>query len=159
MTKIRITKQFTFEMAHALLGYDGLCQNIHGHSYHFDVTLIGEPIQDPASPKYGMIMDFGDLKRLVNEEVISAYDHALLLNDQSDKILVDTLLHHFEKIVLVPFQPTTENLLADFAKRIQKKLPSDVRLFSLKLRETDSSFAELYTDDNFDPSNPADIIW
>ncbi|MDL2326986.1 6-carboxytetrahydropterin synthase, partial [Bacteroidales bacterium OttesenSCG-928-A14] len=112
MTKIRITKQFTFEMAHALHGYDGLCRNIHGHSYHFDVTLIGSPIQDVASPKYGMIMDFGDLKRLVNEEIIGGYDHALLLCEQNDSTLIETLRQHFEKIVLVPFQPTTENLLA-----------------------------------------------
>lgn len=148
MAKIRITKQFTFEMAHALTGYDGLCKNIHGHSYHFDVTLIGEPICDSNSSKCGMIMDFGDLKKLVNDEIVTRYDHALLLNEKSDRELVSVLKQHFDKIVMLDFQPTTENLLADFAERVQKKLPSGVQLFSLKLRETDSSYAEWFAEDN-----------
>lgn len=135
-------------MAHALMGYDGLCKNIHGHSYHFDVTLIGEPLQLETSPKCGMIMDFGDLKKLVHDEVIREYDHALLLNEKIDKELIATLGLHFEKVVLLPFQPTTENLLTDFARRIEKKLPSGVQLFSLKLRETDTSFAEWFAEDN-----------
>lgn len=135
-------------MAHALMGYDGLCKNIHGHSYHFDVTLIGEPLQLETSPKCGMIMDFGDLKKLVQDEIIREYDHALLLNAKVDKALVATLGQHFEKVVLPPFQPTTENLLTDFASRIGKKLPPGVRLFSLKLRETDTSFAEWFAEDN-----------
>ncbi len=64
MSKIRITKEFHFEMAHTLLGYDGPCRNIHGHSYELKVTLLGVPIDDPKNPKLGMVMDFGDLKKL-----------------------------------------------------------------------------------------------
>jgi len=65
MAKIRITKQFTFETAHALYGYDGKCRNIHGHSYKLDVTVIGEPITDMDNVKCGMVIDFGDLKHIV----------------------------------------------------------------------------------------------
>lgn len=148
MAIIRITKQFTFEMAHALVQYDGLCKNIHGHSYHFDVTVSGEPCNDQASPKQGMLIDFGDLKKVVNKEVIEPFDHALVLNNTVDTELAETLKRNYDKIVLVPFQPTTENFLIEFAQRIQKKLPSEVQLFSLKLRETDRSFAEWYASDN-----------
>ncbi len=63
MTKIRLTKQFAFEMAHSLWNYDGLCKNIHGHSYKLDVTVIGKPIDDESNNKQGMVMDFIDLKR------------------------------------------------------------------------------------------------
>lgn len=64
MSKIRITKQFNFETGHALYGYDGKCKNVHGHSYKLSVTVIGEPITDSNHVKFGMVIDFSDLKKL-----------------------------------------------------------------------------------------------
>jgi len=148
MPNIRITKEFRFEMAHALLGYDGLCSNIHGHSYQLSVTLIGCPANDPADAKNGMVMDFGELKTIVKSEIIEYFDHALVLNTatpEKEKILSMPL---FKKIVFLPYQPTCENLLSDFAGRIAKHLPDNVKLHNLKLRETNSSFAEWFTEDN-----------
>src|SRR5690606_19328834 len=108
MTKIRLTRLFTFEMAHALSGYDGACRNIHGHSYKLQVTVIGTPLEATEHPKNGMVMDFGDLKEMVNKALLNELDHALLLNENSEPELVETLqkLHH--KLVLVPYQPTCE---------------------------------------------------
>ena len=63
--KIRVTKVFNFEMAHALQGYDGLCSNIHGHSYELSVTIKGSPEENTASPKLGMVMDFSVLKKIL----------------------------------------------------------------------------------------------
>ncbi len=142
MSIIKITKQFSFEMAHALRNYDGLCRNIHGHSYKMDITLAGQPLQDESSPKNGMVMDFGDLKRLVNEEIISLLDHALVLNAKTDRQLIETLKQNYEKIVVVDFQPTTENLLGFIAQKIQSRLDSAVKLCCVRLRETDTSYAE-----------------
>ena len=142
MSIIKITKQFSFEMAHALRNYDGLCRNIHGHSYKMDITLTGQPLHDENSPKNGMVMDFGDLKRLVNEEIISLLDHALVLNAKTDAQLVDVLKQNYEKIVSVDFQPTTENLLGFIAGKLQKRLPETVTLVCIRLRETDTSYAE-----------------
>ncbi len=142
MSIIKITKQFSFEMAHALRNYDGLCRNIHGHSYKMDITLAGQPLQDESSPKNGMVMDFGDLKRLVNEEVISLLDHALVLNAKTDAQLIDTLKQNYEKIVTVDFQPTTENLLIFISEKIKKRLPVTVKLCRIRLRETDTSYAD-----------------
>ena len=73
MPLIRITKEFKFEMAHALKGYDGPCQNIHGHSYELKVTVSGNPIVDESNPKLGMVMDFGDLKNLANNDLIGVF--------------------------------------------------------------------------------------
>ena len=67
MSKIRITKEFSFETGHALYGYDGKCRNVHGHSYHLSVTVIGNPITDSSHVKLGMVIDFGDLKKIVKE--------------------------------------------------------------------------------------------
>ena len=98
---IRITKEFKFEMAHALKGYDGLCRNIHGHSYELLVTISGYPISDSNSPKLGMVMDFGDLKQIVRSTIVDVYDHALVLNNTYPKELIDNLGKNFEKVILV----------------------------------------------------------
>ena len=80
MKKIRITKEFTFETGHAPYGYDGKCRNVHGHSYHLSVTVIGQPIANISEVKLGMVMDFGDLKKVVKEEVVDPFDHATVFN-------------------------------------------------------------------------------
>ena len=148
MNKIRITKHFDFESAHALYGYDGKCKNIHGHSYHLHVTVIGEPIEDDKNPKNGMVMDFGDLKVIVKNEIVTKVDHAVVLNNNSPhRELANTINDHAHKVVLVPYQPTSENMLIDFAERIQKHLPQNVLLHSLKLYETANSYAEWHADD------------
>ena len=148
MPTIRITKEFTFEMAHALFGYDGKCKNIHGHSYKLDVCVIGEPIKDVNHPKYGMLIDFGDLKKIVKSEVVDIMDHAIMLNINSPhKALADELKDSGHDIVEVNYQPTSENMVTDFAKKIQLKLPENMKLHSLKLRETATAFAEWYASD------------
>lgn len=149
MARIRLTKEFTFESAHALEGYDGKCRHIHGHSYRLYVTIIGEPIADPANPKYGMVMDFGALKALVGEEVVDRMDHAFVMRrtESADEVSM-VLSEGFGNVVLVDYQPTCENMLADFAARISRRLPEGVALHSLKMYETATSFAEWYAEDN-----------
>ena len=149
MAKIRLTKEFTFESAHALDGYDGLCREIHGHSYRLFVTIKGEPICEEGNPKMGMVMDFGDLKRIVNSEIVDRLDHSFVLRDSEQNVeLKETLSAKFSKVVLVDYQPTCENMLADFAARISGRLPEGVKLHSLKMHETATSFAEWYAEDN-----------
>jgi 6-pyruvoyltetrahydropterin/6-carboxytetrahydropterin synthase len=83
MTKIRVTKYYDFEMAHALWNYDGLCKNIHGHSYKLHVTVIGVPIDDSSSTKDGMVIDFSDLKRIVKTKIVDVFDHSFVVNKNS----------------------------------------------------------------------------
>ncbi|MCK0130337.1 6-carboxytetrahydropterin synthase [Flavobacteriaceae bacterium F08102] len=148
MSKIRVTKHFDFETAHALYGYDGKCKNIHGHSYQLYVTVIGEPINDATHVKNGMVIDFGDLKRIVNTEIIDLFDHATVLNNNSPhKALAKSIEAHSSKVILVNYQPTSENLIIDFAQRIQRNLPKSVTLHSLKLYETNNSYAEWFASD------------
>ncbi|MDO4228437.1 MAG: 6-carboxytetrahydropterin synthase [Capnocytophaga sp.] len=149
MTKIRITKKFDFEAGHALYGYDGKCKNMHGHSYKLYVTVIGEPINDPNNVKHGMVIDFGDLKRIVTEQIINKFDHGMIFNANSPHLhLASELQSKDHHIILVDYQPTSENLVIDFAQRIKKQLPSNVTLFSLRLQETESSYAEWFASDN-----------
>jgi 6-pyruvoyltetrahydropterin/6-carboxytetrahydropterin synthase len=134
-------------MAHALLGYDGLCKNIHGHSYTLIVTVIGSPVHDKASPKIGMLIDFKDLKNIIKQKIIDRFDHALVLNSATPKDLTGILMKNYEKIVLLDYQPTTENMIADMAGQIKDLLPGNLQLFSLRLRETPTSYAEWYASD------------
>lgn len=140
---LRLTKQFTFEMAHCLTGYDGPCQNLHGHSYRLEVTVEGEPEQDTTSAKQGMVMDFCELKRIVNEVIVSNFDHSLVLSEAVAAEVKDALQHHFDKVWVFAFQPTTENLLMEFARRLGGALPEGAKLFSIRLQETENSWAEL----------------
>ena len=73
MNTIRLTKQFFFETGHALYGYDGKCRNVHGHSYQLDVTVIGEPIEQEGHVKRGMVIDFGDLKTIVKDQIVDVH--------------------------------------------------------------------------------------
>ena len=137
-----LTKIFHFEAAHALNGYDGKCRNIHGHSYELRVTVKGMPLNEPDNPKNGMVIDFHDLKNIVNQEVVEKLDHSFVIGDNMPKDFVEITKKNFDKVVELPYQPTTENMLADFAERIKKRLPQHVELYSVTLQETRDSIAE-----------------
>jgi len=147
MANIRVTKEFTFEMAHALLGYDGSCKYIHGHSYGLSVTVIGKPNENESDPKLGMVIDFGDLKRIVKETVVDQFDHALVLNRKTPKDSINPKQELFDKVIFVDYQPTSEILVADFANRISERLPGEIRLLNLRLRETATSYADWFAED------------
>jgi 6-pyruvoyltetrahydropterin/6-carboxytetrahydropterin synthase len=148
MNQIRVTKEFRFEAAHALQGYDGPCRNVHGHSYELSVTVIGSPISDRKSAKLGMVMDFGDLKKIIKKQIVDPFEHALLLNSEFPEQELEKFGEPFTNIVVVPYQPTSENFLLDFAKRIGELLPAGVKLHSMRLRETANSYAEWFAEDN-----------
>lgn len=146
MPRITITKEFSFEAAHALEGYDGPCRNIHGHSYKLAVTVTGSRLTGPSSPKKGMIMDFGDLKSIVNTTIIEPFDHALILPRDTSLRINDNDETGFPKLKIVDYQPTSENLLLDFAAQIGRLLPQGIRLVKIRLQETSTSFAEWEAD-------------
>jgi len=145
---IRVTKEFSFEMAHALWNYDGPCRNVHGHSYRLFVTLSGFPINDPENPKNGMVIDFSELKNIVKKEIVNVFDHAVIVSRKFDKDKTELFSKMFGNTVLVDYQPTCENLVTDFAGRIIRNLPQGIKLNNLKLYETATSFAEWYASDN-----------
>ncbi len=149
MKKIRITKQFSFETGHALYGYDGKCRNVHGHSYKLFVTVIGTPITDTTNVKYGMVIDFGDLKKIVKEEVVDVFDHATVFNKNTPHVeLAKELSNRGHNVILAGYQPTSENMIIDFAQKISLRLPENIKLHSLKLQETETSYAEWFASDN-----------
>ena len=106
-----IAKEFMFHSAHFLPDYKGACEKMHGHSYKLQVFIEG-----PVNPKDGMIIDFYELKRIVNEKVISVLDHQTI-ND----------------IIKIP---TTENM----AMWIWDQLKPVLNICKIKVWETPTSF-------------------
>lgn len=149
MSNIRITKQFNFETGHALYGYDGKCRNVHGHSYKLSVTVIGSPITDSTNVKLGMVIDFSDLKKIVKEEIVNQFDHATVFNKNTPHVeLAKELIDRGHNVILADYQPTSENMVVDFAAKIKARLPKNINLHSLKLQETETSFAEWFASEN-----------
>ncbi|MDF1575485.1 MAG: 6-carboxytetrahydropterin synthase [Bacteroidales bacterium] len=148
MNKVRLTKEFHFEMAHALQNYDGLCRHIHGHSYRLFITVAGAPITNKDNPKLGMVLDFADLKAMVKGPVVDYFDHSLCINRDAQSSLPEKANEMYEKVHLVDFQPTCENLVIHIAEKLSPSLPAGVELYSIKLYETATSYAEWYLTDN-----------
>ncbi|MFD2915254.1 6-pyruvoyl trahydropterin synthase family protein [Psychroserpens luteus] len=149
MSNIRITKLFSFETGHALYGYDGKCKNVHGHSYRLNVTVIGKPITDNTNVKFGMVIDFTDLKKIVKEEIVDVFDHATVFNKNTPHVeLAKELQMRDHNVLLVDYQPTSEMMVIDFASKIKKRLPNNIKLHSLKLQETATSYAQWFASDN-----------
>ncbi|MEZ4857419.1 MAG: 6-carboxytetrahydropterin synthase [Flavobacteriaceae bacterium] len=148
MTKIRITKQFSFETGHALYGYDGKCRNVHGHSYKLSVTVVGTPIEELSNVKLGMVIDFSDLKKIVKEEIVDVFDHATVFNKNTPHVsLAKELSERGHNVLLVGYQPTSEMMVIDFSEKIKSRLPKNISLYSLKLQETETSYAEWFAED------------
>ena len=123
MPKVYCTKEFEFEAAHHLVNYDGPCANVHGHSYKLQVTVSGNVDihrQDIASDC--MVIDFKNLKGIVEMAVIDSHDHA--------------------DLNAIYANPTAEIMVIEMFYTISGLLPRDVKLESVKLWETSTSFAE-----------------
>lgn len=148
MAKIRVTKRFHFEMAHALPGYDGLCSNIHGHSYYLEMTVCGEPANVPGKSGDGMVIDFQCLKSLVKSTVTDKLDHSLMVRQSIEEVAKRAFEKVTERIYYVDFQPTTENIVLHIVDKIKPVLPEGITLHSVRLYETGTSYAEWYACDN-----------
>ena len=137
---LQITKIFRFEMAHAVFGYKGKCQHIHGHSYVLHVTVTDHTNGDNFIASPGFIIDFKDLKKIVNEWVIDGLDHKLVLSNgylAANKSMV------IEKnIIAWNAEPTAENILIYTKNQLQQAFPAEIKLKKLLLFETADSYAE-----------------
>ncbi len=144
--KLRLTKEFRFEMSHALDEYQGLCRNLHGHSYKLFVTIIGDYEKTITNNDSGMVLDFKSIKDLVEKNIIQDFDHAVVLCKNSS--FASALQQTNTKLILFDNQPTCENLIMEFHKRITSILPNKIKLARLRLHETETSFAEWLIEDN-----------
>jgi len=137
---LQITKIFNFETAHALHGYAGKCRNLHGHSYKLHVTVSSKTPEEGYLGGTGILMDFKDLKKLVNEKVVDKFDHRLILSKAY--LAANPNLGELENLEIWEMEPSAENIILYIKEELQGGFPEDVELVKLVLFETSDSYAE-----------------
>ncbi|MBF0804172.1 MULTISPECIES: 6-carboxytetrahydropterin synthase QueD [unclassified Neisseria] len=136
---MKITKIFTFDSSHMLNGHDGKCRNLHGHTYSLEITVSDGLIE--AGAKAGMVMDFADLKTLVEQHIIEPFDHAFLYHGANAReSQIAALLEGWQmKTLRLPRRTTAENLSVEIYSRLKA---AGLPVCSVKLWETPASCAE-----------------
>jgi 6-pyruvoyltetrahydropterin/6-carboxytetrahydropterin synthase len=132
---MRIAKEFNWEMGHRLPDHFGKCKNIHGHSYKLMVELDGDLNEN------GMVMDYYDLKKIVNP-IVENLDHAFMVYEKDSQV-VEFLEQIKSKKVIVNFESTVENITRYFLVEIRKhNLPSNIHKIKIRVCETPDDYAE-----------------
>ena len=133
---LKVTKTVRFDAAHILTNHQGLCKNLHGHTYRVDVTVAQSP-----GEAGDMVIDFKDLKRVCEEVVLARFDHAFIYDRSSpgESEIASVLAKHAMRAVALPFRTTAENLARYFFGELRGRVPS---LVSVKVWETPDSAAE-----------------
>ena len=145
---ISITRRLEFDSGHRIPNHDGQCKHLHGHRYAIEVTLTGEVAHHPGKADDGMVLDFGDIKRLTNQYVVDLWDHAFLVAKEDEGLVafLATLPNH--KTVVMEHVPTVENLAkAAFAilqPIFSKSFGGRLELSALRLYETPNCWADVH---------------
>ncbi len=133
---ITVTKTVRFDAAHILTNHQGLCKNLHGHTYRVDVSVT----QDEACAS-DMVIDFKDLKRLATEVICDRFDHAFIYNTEStgECEIATVIEKQGMRTVAIPFRSTAENLAKLFYTDLKQQIPG---LSAVRVWETADSYAE-----------------
>ena len=141
-----IKKHFSFAAGHRLSKHGGLCKNIHGHNYDVWVT-----IRSPKLNESDMVMDFGDLKGIV-QPYLNQYDHCLIVN-QKDVQWMNPLVEEMKfKATIMDHEdrdPTAEVMAEVFFKFISDlftRMFDDVQVDQVEVFENPNSSA-VYRED------------
>ncbi len=143
---LTITKRLEFDAGHRIPDHKGQCWNVHGHRYVLEVTLVGEPMNQPGTSDHGMLMDFSDVTRVAREHLVDAWDHAFLVFEGDDAVrkLLAAIPNH--KTVVLDRVPTVENLAAiafELLRRVyDERFGNDLSLKRIRLFETPNCWAD-----------------
>ena len=150
MGKVSITKEFSWDMAHLLAGHEGLCRNLHGHTYkmQIEVTRKTEDVINSEINCKGMVIDFKDLKQLVVDKIVEPLDHAFMYwvnsTEPLEHEIAEILIKNNRKVAKVNYRPTAEEMAMSFFSILTKELmPLNLKLKAVKVWETPTSFAEV----------------
>lgn len=143
-TTARISKEVEFDAGHRVPSHGSKCRNPHGHRYRVRITCEGPIVDHPGAPDDGMLIDFGDLKGLLNEHVHDPHDHAMVVHHE-DGVLLEAMRGHGWKLVVFPYVPTAENFARHFfdvlAPAIAGHFRDGLRLVEVAVWETPTSVA------------------
>ena len=138
-----VTKQIEIDMGHRVPNHESKCRNLHGHRYKIEVGVDDKVITEKGVSDEGMVIDFGDLKEIMMNEIDRWFDHGFVMY-KSDEYFKEfaTLNLKGQKIIFVPFIPTVENLTKywyEILKPILKK--RNIKIKYVKVWETPTSTA------------------
>ena len=133
---ITVTKTVKFDAAHVLTNHQGLCKNLHGHTYRVDVS-VSRPEEDGRD----MVIDFKDLKSIANEVICDRFDHAFVYNTGSagEREIAAVVEKNGMRTVAIPFRSTAENLAKMFFNDLEPRVAG---LSAVRVWETADSCAE-----------------
>lgn len=141
--QVTVTKIFTFDSAHQLVGHKAKCANVHGHTYKLEVTLKGPVItKEQSVSDDGFVMDFTDLKEIVKELVVDPMDHAFIA--KGDEPILEVVKASGSKFYELGFRSTCENMSLYICHLLKQ---NNVPVHSVKLWETPTGWAEAFADD------------
>lgn len=138
-----ITKEIEIDMGHSVTNHKSKCRNIHGHRYKIEVGVDDKVITESGSSDEGMVIDFSDLKEIMMEEIDGGYDHGFVIWDQDPRVeAFKEWMSEGQKIVVVDFVPTAENLVKHWYELIKPRLQErNIRIKHVKIWETPTSTA------------------
>ena len=133
-----VTKTVRFDAAHTLTNHQGMCKNLHGHTYRVDVSVAMS--DDDASD---MVIDFKDLKRIAVEKICDVFDHAFIYNtgSEAEREIAEVVARHGMRTAAVPFRSTAENLAKWIFEALKVRIPC---IHSVRVYETADSCAEYF---------------
>lgn len=144
---VLITRRLEFDAGHRIPHHDGQCRHLHGHRYAIELTVAGDVLEAPGKANDGMVLDFGDIKRLAKEHLVDLWDHAFLVAKEDHAVVafLSTMPEH--KTVVMDRVPTVENL-AHAAFVILEPIFAEafygrLRLASIRLYETPNCWADI----------------
>ena len=143
---MRITRRLEFDAGHRIPNHQSQCRHLHGHRYALEVTLSGEVNCVSGDAREGMVMDFSEVKRIAQREVVDRWDHAFLAWRGDRKVLdfLATLAEH--RTVVFDAPPTAEHLAqAAFAllePAYRDEYGDDLHLECVRLYETPNCWAD-----------------
>lgn len=146
METICITKEFSWDMAHMLANHQGLCKNLHGHTYKMQITV--QSANDALCEEKDMVMDFKDLKEIVKERIVDKLDHAFVyMKNSPDSVetsIAEILIANGRKTFGFDFRPTAEKMGYYFYNEVKDELEQNgIIIKKLTLWETPTSFVEI----------------
>lgn len=150
---MRISKQIEWDMGHRITNHKSKCRNVHGHRYKAQICIEGNIVNTKNAPDEGMVLDFSDLKKLATKFIHNVLDHGFMVWDK-DKMLIEFFKKNSDqKYIAVPFVPTAEKIsewiFIQLVNHVKDKYGTGIKLYSVKLWETPTSFVE-YTQSDYE---------
>lgn len=143
---MEITKIIEWDMGHRIPNHKSQCRNLHGHRYRAEVTITGPLVEEDGSSDEGMVLDFGDIKNILVEEIHDPLDHGFMWYEKDKYRRSVTSVTKELKNIVVDFIPTAENIskwiYEIVNEKLQQKYGSELRVSKVRLFETPNSWAD-----------------